>query len=122
MIDIIKSCIDTLEQICIEFEDNYGECRIEPSSSISSYTGKLPFYVEIDIRSIIKPNDKNGYGPLPHWFIENCRRIESYMLSEGFKTFTSIRYSLDWENLESIDELAEQESLIYKVRLDFDQI
>lgn len=30
-----------------------------------------------------------------------------------------IRYALDWENLETISELADNDSLIYKVRLEF---
>ena len=41
------------------------------------------------------------------------------MYEEGFKTLPSVRYGTDWENLETIDELAEQEGLTYKVRLEF---
>lgn len=41
------------------------------------------------------------------------------MQSEGFTTKPSIRYALDWENLETISDLADSDSLIYKVRLEF---
>jgi hypothetical protein len=41
------------------------------------------------------------------------------MKSEGFTTKPSIRYALDWENLETISDLADSDSLIYKVRLEF---
>jgi len=87
------------------------------------------FYVDIDVFNTVKSNSIQWYDSeigqnvqmfaLPDWFISNCRRIEDYMQSEGFTTMPSIRYALDWENLESIDELAEQQSFIYKVRLEF---
>ncbi len=131
--DEVKSMIDNLKDICQEFEDNNCSCRIEPSNDIRikvmALQGKgevfqdinMPFYIEIDIdRRIIAPDEKrSGFGPLPGWFIESCRRIEDYMSSEGFKTLPSIRYGTDWENFDTIDELAEQESLIYKVKLEF---
>ena len=81
----------------------------------------MPFYVEIDIdRRIIAPDEKrSGFGPLPTWFIDTCRRLEDYMIAEGFKILPSIRYGTDWENFETLDELAEQQSLIYKVKLEF---
>lgn len=134
--ELVKSMIETLQDLSQDFEDNNCRVRIEPSNDIRikvmALQGKgevfqdinMPFYIEIDIdRRIIAPDEKrSGFGPLPGWFIESCRRIEDYMSSEGFKTLTSIRYALDWENLESIDELACQESLIYKVKLDFQKI
>lgn len=121
-IDEIKS---NLKDLCLEFEDNNCQCEIEYS---------MLFYVDIDAFNAVKSNSIQWYDSeigqnvqifaLPDWFISNCRRIEDYMQSEGFTTKPSIilpwqRYTLDWENLESIDELAEQQSLIYKVRLEF---
>jgi hypothetical protein len=81
----------------------------------------LPFYIEIDInRRIITPDkNRSGFGPLPGWFIDSCRRIEDFMKSNGYQTHISKRYSLDWENLDSIEDLEEQEDLIYKVKLEF---
>ncbi len=131
--DEVKSMIDNLKDMCQEFEDNNCSCRIEPSNDIRIKVMALqskgevfqninmPFYIEIDIdRRIIAPDEKrSGFGPLPGWFIESCRRIEDYMSSEGFKTLPSIRYGTNWENFDTIDELAEQESLIYKVKLEF---
>jgi hypothetical protein len=80
----------------------------------------MPFYIDIDIdRRIIKQDEKrSGFGPFPEWFIETCRRLEDYMLSEGFKTLVSVRYPTDWVNLD-IDELEEQTGLIQKVFLEF---
>lgn len=128
-----KEMISTIKDICQEFEDNSCYCRIEPSNDIRikvmALQGKgevfqdinMPFYVEIDIdRRIIAPDEKrSGFGPLPTWFIDTCRRLEDYMIAEGFKTLPSIRYGTDWENFETLDELAEQQSLIYKVKLEF---
>jgi hypothetical protein len=81
----------------------------------------MPFYIDIDIdRRIIKQDEKrSGFGPFPEWFIETCRRIEDYMLSEGFKTLPSVRYPVDWENLDDIDELSEITGMIQKVKLEF---
>ena len=116
-IDEIKS---NLKDLCLEFEDNNCETRIEYS---------MLFYVDIDVFNTVKSNSIQWYDSeigqnvqmfaLPDWFISNCRRIEDYMQSEGFTTNPSIRYALDWENLDTIDELAEQQSLIYRVRLEF---
>lgn len=116
-IDEIKS---NLKDLCLEFEDNNCETRIEYS---------MLFYVDIDVFNTVKSNSIQWYDSeigqnvqmfaLPDWFISNCRRIEDYMQSEGFTTKPSIRYALDWENLDTIDELAEQQSLIYRVRLEF---
>lgn len=127
-----KEIISTIKDICQEFEDNNCSCRIEPSNDIRikvmALQGKnvfqninMPFYAEIDIdRRIIAPDEKrSGFGPLPVWFIDTCRRLQDYMTAEGFNTFPSIRYGTDWENFETLDELAEQESLIYKVKLEF---
>lgn len=143
--EVVKSMIETLQDLSQDFEDNNCKCRIEPSNDIRIKVMALrskgevfqdinmPFYIEIDIdRRVIAPNEKRtaygwvnnkrGFGPLPDWFIDSCKRIEDYMQSEGFKTLPSIRYGTDWENLESIDELAEQQSLIYKVKLEFFKI
>lgn len=108
-IDEIKS---NLKDFCLEFEDN--NCRTEIEYS-------MLFYIDIDIdRRIITPDEKrSGFGPFPNWFIQNCREIESYMQTEGFKTLPSIKYPVDWEELDSIDELSEVIGLIYKVRLEF---
>ena len=80
-----------------------------------------PFYVEIYIdRRIIKQDEKrSGFGPLPEWFIETCRTIESFMSRSGFETLPSVRYPVDWENLDTIDELSEITGMIQKVKLEF---
>lgn len=122
-IDEIRS---NLRDFCLEFTDNECETRIKYGSSFN--------YIEIDTFEVVKSNSSQWYDrefginvqifALPDWFISNCRRIEDYMQSEGFTTKPSIkkmfRYALDWKNLESINELAEQQSLIYKVRLEFE--
>ena len=129
--DDMKSIVDNLTDLCIEFDDNGCQVRMEPSNDIrikvlglsiaGKFLGPAPFYLEINVnRRIIAPDEtRSGFGPLPDWFIENCRRIEEYMSSQGFKTIPVIRYAIDWEYLDSIDDLAEQRSLIYKVRLEF---
>lgn len=107
-IDEIKS---NLKDLCLEFEDNNCQCEIE-----------YYFYIDIDIDIRIMPMLKRNtkiVSYFPEWFIENCREIESYMNSEGFKTLPSIKYALNWEKLDSIDELAESIGVIYKVRLEF---
>jgi hypothetical protein len=126
-----RKILDTLKDLCLEFEDNECPTEIWPKDDIklnlvslrSRGTVKtdIPFYVEIDInRRIIQYDDKrSGFGPLPEWFIDNCRVIEQLMESEGFKTLPSVRYGTDWENFDTVDELAEQEGLFYKVRLEF---
>jgi hypothetical protein len=123
-----------MEDICQDFEDNNCECKIFPQDDIklnmvSLYASfkrrgllgsiRQPFYLEIDIdRRIIAQDEKRtGFGPFPEWFIENCRRIEDYMLSERFETKPSVRYGTDWENFETIDELSEVIGLIYKIKL-----
>jgi len=129
----LKEVISTIKDICQEFEDNNCSYYIEPSNDIRikvmALQGKgevfqdinMPFYLEINIdRRIIKQDDKrSGFGPLPEWFIETCKRIEDFMLSEGFNTLPSVKYTIDWENFESIDELEEQTGLIQKVKLEF---
>jgi hypothetical protein len=81
----------------------------------------IPFYIDIDIdRRIIAQDEKrSGFGPFPEWFIETCKRIEDFMLSEGFGTLISIKYPVDWENLDTIDDLSEVIGMIYKVKLEF---
>lgn len=114
-IDEIKS---NLKDLCLEFEDNNCQCEIEDY---------VLFYIDIDIdrRIITQDTIKTEFGnrklvsQFPDWFIENCKEIGSYMESEGFKTLTSIKYPVDWEELDSIDELSEAIGLIYRVRLEF---
>lgn len=112
--------LDNLKDLCLEFEDN--------NCTADVWSGKLnpnfvvrKFYVEIDIdtRIITQDEKRSGFGPLPDWFIDSCRRIEDYMRSEGYKTLPAIRYATDWENINTIDELANVEDLIYKVKLEF---
>jgi hypothetical protein len=130
--DDMKSIVDNLRDLCHEFEDNACHVKIEPSNDIrikvialskrgSAFNNiNLPFYIEIDIdRRIITPDEsRSGFGSLPDWFIDNCRRIEDYMKSQGYKTYISKRYAMDWENI-SMDELVEQSDLIYKVLIKF---
>jgi hypothetical protein len=123
----------------LEFIDNNCSVRIEPSNDIRikvmALQGpevfsniEMPFYIEIDVyRKIITPDrERSGFGPLPYWFIERCRTIESYLSSSGFRTEVLIRYSADWEDLGNdqlgLDELSEVRSLIYKVRLEFSKV
>ena len=129
----LKEVISTIKDICQEFEDNNCNYQIEPSNDIRikvmALQGKgevfqdinMPFYIDIDIdRRIIKQDEKrSGFGPFPEWFIETCRRVEDYMLSEGFKTLVSIKYPVDWENLDTIDDLQNVSGLIQKVKLEF---
>lgn len=127
-----REVISTIKDICQEFKDNNCYCEITPESDIHlnvislknrGHLGgiKQPFYLSIDIdRRIIKQDEKrSGFGPFPEWFIETCRRIEDFMLSEGFKTLPSVRYGTDWENLNTIDDLSEVIGLIYKIKLEF---
>ena len=127
-----REVISTIKDICQEFKDNNCYCEITPESDIHlnviylknrGHLGgvKQPFYLSIDIdRRIIKQNEKrSGFGLFPEWFIETCRRIEDFMLSEGFKTLPSVRYGTDWENLNTIDDLSEVIGLIYKIKLEF---
>ncbi len=130
----MKSIVDTLKDLSVEFDDNRCQVRMEPSNDIGikvlglrfagKFLGPSPFYIEININPriiVLEVEREKGkiYKSLPDWFIENCRRIEEYMLSEGFRTMPSIRYAIDWEYLDSIDNLADQQSLIYKVKLEF---
>ena len=128
-----EELISTIKDICQEFKDNNCNYQIEPSNDIRikvmALQGKgevfrdinMPFYIDIDIdrRIIVQDEKRSGFGPFPEWFIETCRRIEDYMLSEGFKTLPSVRYPVDWENFDTIDELEEQTGLIQKVKLEF---
>jgi len=128
-----REVVSTIKDICQEFEDNNCHCEITPEKNdihlnivslksrghLSSI--KQPFYLEINIdRRIIKQDEKrSGFGPFPEWFIETCRRIEDYMSYEGFKTLPSIKYPVDWENLDDIDNLSESTGMIQKVKLEF---
>lgn len=132
-----RKLISDLKDLSLEFEDNNCQCKIFPDQlnilSLKSrgHLGGInqPFYLEIDVFKLVSRNQNSwfdsetGYKvqqyPLPDWFIRSCKEIESYMKSEGFTTKPSIRYALDWENLETISELADNDSLIYKVRLEF---
>lgn len=126
-----REVVSTIKDICQEFEDNNCHCEIFPKDDIKlnvvslksrGHLGsiKMPFYLEIDVN---KGKINWMYGKqenlFPEWFIETCRRIEDFMLSEGFKTLPSVKYPTDWENFESIDELKEQTGLIQKVKLEF---
>ena len=127
-----REVVSTIKDICQEFEDNNCHCEITPENDIHlnivslksrGHIGsiKMPFYLSIDIdRRIIKQDEKrSGFGPFPEWFIETCRRIEDFMSSEGFKTLPSVRYPVDWENLDMVDDLQDVSGLIQKVKLEF---
>ena len=126
-----REVISTINDICLEFEDNNCHCKITPENDIHlnivslksrGHLGsiKQPFFLEIDVdRRIIKQDDnRSGFGLFPDWFIETCQRVEDYMMSVGFKTLLSVRYPTDWVNLD-INELEEQTGLIQKVKLEF---
>lgn len=134
-----KEIVETLHDMSLEFIDNNCSVRIEPSNDIrikvmalqspEVFSGiEMPFYIEIDVyRKIITPDrERSGFGPLPDWFIERCRMIQSYLSSKGFSTEVSIRYGADWESLgndqSGLDELSRDTSLIYKVHLEFNKI
>jgi hypothetical protein len=126
-----REVVSTIKDICQEFEDNNCHCKITPEDndihlnivSLKSrgHLGsiKMPFYLDIDIDMKITIEPKPGNRYFPEWFIENCRRIEDYMTSEGFETLVSIKYPVDWENLDTIDDLSEVIGMIYKVKLEF---
>lgn len=127
-----REVLSTIKDICQEFEDNNCHCKILPQDDIKlnivslksrGHLGsiKQPFYLEIDIdRRIIEQDEKRtGFGLFREWFIEACRRIEDFMSSEGFKTLPSVRYPVDWENLDTVDDLQDIFGLIQKVKLEF---
>lgn len=130
-----QKLVDTISDICQEFEDENCECEIKSVSEHplgffhkSRFYGHrlesdLPFYLKVDIDRRILPLDikRSGDGKLPNWFIENCRRIEDYMDSEGYKVKVAIKYPTDLEYLDSMDELSEQVGLIYGVWFLFDE-
>ena len=129
-IDFRKS-LNTLSDFCLEFSDNGCSYNIHPEDDIQlnivslksrGHLGRIsqPFYVEIYIdRRIIKQDEKrSGFGPLPEWFIETCRTIESFMNINGFETLPSVKRT-DWENLDTVDELSDASGLIQKVKLEF---
>ena len=127
-----REVLSFLNHICLDFSDNGCSYKIHPEDDIQlnivslksrGHLGRIsqPFYVEIDIdRRIIKQDEKrSGFGPFPEWFIETCRTIESFMSSNVFETLPSVRYPVDWENLDTIDELSEITGMIQKVKLEF---
>ena len=127
-----REVLSFLNHICLDFSDNGCSYKIHPEDDIQlnivslksrGHLGRIsqPFYVEIYIdRRIIKQDEKrSGFGPLPEWFIETCRTIESFMSRSGFETLPSVRYPVDWENLDTIDELSEITGMIQKVKLEF---
>ena len=127
-----REVLSFLNHICLDFSDNGCSYKIHPEDDIQlnivslksrGHLGRIsqPFYVEIYIdRRIIKQDEKrSGFGPLPEWFIETCRTIESFMSSNVFETLPSVRYPVDWENLDTIDELSEITGMIQKVKLEF---
>ena len=137
-----RELISNIKDLSLEFEDNDCQCKIFPDDEIKlnilslksrGHLGSItqPFYLEIDIdRRIILEDtiitewgNKKFVSRFPDWFIENCKEIESYMISEGFKTLPSIKYTSGWKELDSIDELSEFTGdgfpVIYKVRLEF---
>ena len=127
-----REVLSFLNHICLDFSDNGCSYNIHPEDDIQLNIVSLksrghldrisqPFYVEIYIdRRIIKQDEKrSGFGPLPEWFIETCRTIESFMSRSGFETLPSVRYPVDWENLDTIDELSEITGMIQKVKLEF---
>lgn len=135
--DDMKYIVEDLKDLSLEFDDNECQVRMEPSNDIhvkilglrlaGKFSGTSPFYIEIGVNPriiVLEVERKKGkiYKSLPDWFIENCRRIEEYMLLNGFKTIPSIRYAIDWEYLDSIDDLSQQEALIYKVKLEFTKL
>ena len=125
----LRELVSTIKDICYDFEDNNCHCEIEPKDDIQLNMVSLnsrgllrsikqKFYLDIDVNRVVI--DGNFvFGQLPEWFIENCKRIEDYMMSNGFKTLPSVIYPTDWENFDSIDELNYATGLINKVRLDF---
>ena len=127
-----REVLSFLNHICLDFSDNGCSYKIHPEDDIQlnivslksrGHLGRIsqPFYVEIDIdRRIIKQDEKrSGFGPFPEWFIETCRTIESFMSRSGYETLPSVRYPVDWENLDTIDELSEITGMIQKVKLEF---
>lgn len=131
-----REVVSTIKDICQEFEDNNCHCEIEPKDDIKlnivslksrGHLGSIsqPFYLEIDIDRRIYKQDEKGlwteFGHFPEWFIEDCRRIEDFMSSEGFKTLPSFRYpsSIHYLNLDTVDDLQNISGLIQKVKLEF---
>jgi hypothetical protein len=127
-----REVISTIKDICQEFEDNNCKCEIEPKDDIQLNivslknrghlrSIKMNFYLDIDIDRRIQTDEKrSGLGPFPEWFIDTCKRIEDFMLSEGFKTLPSIKYPTEWENFDNIDELKYAMGFINTVRLKFE--
>lgn len=136
-----RDMIEDLRDLLLDFSDNGCPVKLRPDDEIklnilrlkkkgSIESISIPFYIEIDInRGIIAQDEKrSGFGPLPEWFIDNCRRIEEFMKGWGYKTLPSVMCSLhlshaaDWEKFSSIDDLVDLHGLIYKVKLEFELI
>ena len=130
-----RDMIEDLRDLLLDFSDRGCPVKLRPDDEIklnilrlknkgSIESISIPFYIEIDIdRRIIAQDEKrSGFGPLPEWFIDGCRRIEEFMKVCGYKTLPSVRYGADWENFSSIDELVDIHGLIYKVKLEFELI
>lgn len=126
----VHEIISNLKDMSLEFQDNECDVLIIPNNDIGIKTLSLnlrgmlssvtkPFYLEINVSKSILKYSAGGYEPLPDWFIDNIEIISNYMESEGFRISYSVRYGTDWENFNSIEELASLEALIYRVRLQF---
>jgi hypothetical protein len=126
----IKEIIQNLEDMSLEFKDNDCDVLIIPNDDIKVKKLSLnlrdlvtsfrqEFYLEVSLSKSILKYSNGGYESLPDWFVDQLRIISDYMESEGFRISYSVRYGADWENFNSIDELASLEALIYRVRLQF---
>lgn len=118
-----RKSLNTLSDICLEFSDNGCGYKIYPEGDIQlnivslrsrGYLSSIssPFYVEIDVRNI------KAFYVIPEWFIETCRTIESFMISNGFKTLPSVKRA-DWEYLDTVDDLEDVSGAIDKIKLEF---
>lgn len=100
--------ISTLKDICLEFEDKDYRYIISDYYEKNDY-----FYIDIDIPGF-------STTKFPSWFVDTCRAIEYYMISEGYKTLPAINYEYDWVNLDKVDDLDEEfNDSVYKVQLEF---
>ena len=118
--------IDTVKDICLEFEDNGCKSQIRKiwnvEDGISSWDH---FSIRIEHYKDNYDINKRIQNGLPEWFIETCKRIERFMLDNGFKTSISanckdIKVNIfDWKDIDTIDDLSKNTRLIKKVRLEF---
>ena len=111
--ETLKETVNTIKDICQEFEDNGCNCDVFPKDDIKlnlislmnrGYISKLDrrsysipnFYLEIKINiNILVQSNDIMYGLLPEWFIETCRRIQDFMASEIFTTKVLLCYIKD---------------------------